>query len=140
MRDPDLEARSSNGRLPRHHLDDSNDCFLLLTSYLVPAINNHSFAAATWHAVIGQPPVTCHWSHRRTPVNHRWTTGQPSPDHRSTTSQWWRSTGQRVPRGSATSAGGDQLSDVSSDVAPCGDNVEIAKKAMAGFETMTSRS
>ncbi|GKF61590.1 hypothetical protein Tco_0181644, partial [Tanacetum coccineum] len=94
----------------------------------------------------------------------RRTTGQPPPDHRSTTaeppvnhrqttglrwrsmvavnggSQWWRSTDQRVPRGSATSAGGDPLSDVSFDVAPCGDEVEIAKKAMAGFETMTSRS
>ncbi|GJR40546.1 hypothetical protein Tco_1216230 [Tanacetum coccineum] len=45
-----------------------------------------------------------------------------------------------VKKVSATSAGGDPLSDVSSDVAPCGDDVEIAKKAMAGFETMTSRS
>ncbi|GKA09634.1 hypothetical protein Tco_0688965 [Tanacetum coccineum] len=118
MRDPDLEAGSSNGRLPRHLLDDSNDCFLLLTSDVSPETVN-----------------SC-----APPVNHRRTTGQPSPDHRSTTGQWWRSTGQRVPRGSATSAGGDPLSDVSSDVAPCSDDVEIAKKAMAGFETMTSRS
>ncbi|GJV98090.1 hypothetical protein Tco_1549667 [Tanacetum coccineum] len=68
------------------------------------------------------------------------TTGQPSPNHQSSTGQRWRSTGQRVLRGSATSAGGDSLSGVSSDVAPCGDGVEIAKKAMARFETMTSRS
>ncbi|GJR75841.1 hypothetical protein Tco_0088206 [Tanacetum coccineum] len=73
-------------------------------------------------------------------AGHRSTTAGPPVNHRQTTGQWWRSTGQRVPRGSATSAGGDQLSDVSSDVAPCGDDVEIAKKAMAGFETMTSRS
>ncbi|GKF29530.1 hypothetical protein Tco_0095872, partial [Tanacetum coccineum] len=58
----------------------------------------------------------------RTIVDYRRTTGQLPLDHRS------------------TSAGGDPLSDVSSYVAPCGDDVEIAKKAMAGFETMTSRS
>ncbi|GJZ29238.1 hypothetical protein Tco_0573885 [Tanacetum coccineum] len=110
-------------------------------------------AAATWRAVTGQPPVTCYRSHRWTPVNsdqqwrssmvndcappvnHRRTTGQSPPDHR-TTSQRWRSTGQQVPRGSATLARGDPLS----NVAPCGDDVEIAKKAMAGFESMTSRS
>ncbi|GJX44366.1 hypothetical protein Tco_0261042 [Tanacetum coccineum] len=85
------------------------------------------------------------------PVNYRWTTGQPSSDHRSTTAglpvnhRWTTGQppvndgGQRVPRGSVTSTGGDPLSDVSSNVAPCGDDVEIAKKAMTGFETMTSR-
>ncbi|GJW88436.1 hypothetical protein Tco_0163776 [Tanacetum coccineum] len=53
-------------------------------------------AAATWRAVIGQPPVTCQstWTvnGRSTVVNgkstivQRWSTaGQPPPDHRSTT-------------------------------------------------------
>ncbi|GKE84053.1 hypothetical protein Tco_1557795, partial [Tanacetum coccineum] len=55
----------------------------------------------------------------------------PPVNHRRWSGQRWRSTSQRVPRGSATSAGGDPLSNVSSDVAPCGDDVEIAKKAMA---------
>ncbi|GKD92348.1 hypothetical protein Tco_1372185 [Tanacetum coccineum] len=73
---------------------------------------------------------------RSTVAHHRSTIAGPPVNHRRTTDQRWRSPGQRVPRGSATSAGGDLLS----DVAPCGDDVEIAKKAMAGFETMTSRS
>ncbi|GJZ72946.1 hypothetical protein Tco_0637092 [Tanacetum coccineum] len=116
-----------------------------------PLTSSSNISAATWRAVIGQPPVTFHRSHRRTPVNggghrrstvahHRSTTVGPPVNHRQTTGQRWRSTGLRVPRGSATLAGGDPLSDVSSDVAPCGDDVEIAKKAMEGFETMTSRS